>query len=182
MRLFIAVPLPESFKNDLVLFREENKHLQKLRWVPRENYHITGYFIGDIEVDRLEALKGALKEASESIMSFTVKFEAYCPAPSPRNARMIWARFGSCEPFTLLVRSLCESITPFIEKSTHFKKPVPHITLARLKSPLTENLIHQPEPSQKDIPVEQFELWASELLSTGARYSSIEQYPVHPSS
>lgn len=61
MRLFLAVDLPVKTKNELERQLDEIKHeYPQFSWIPRENYHITVHFFG--EVTKLEKLIGHLKE------------------------------------------------------------------------------------------------------------------------
>ena len=50
MRLFIAIELPASFKNEVARIQKEVKQLSSGgRFVPKENFHITLHFIGESE-------------------------------------------------------------------------------------------------------------------------------------
>ncbi|MBR2155733.1 MAG: hypothetical protein IJ941_02195, partial [Clostridia bacterium] len=50
MRLFIAIELPASFKNEVARIQKEVKQMSSGgRFVPRDNFHITLHFIGESE-------------------------------------------------------------------------------------------------------------------------------------
>ena len=63
MRLFIAIELPRSFKQELARVQKEVKQMScGGRFVPQENFHITLHFIG--ESDDLAGAVAAMREAN----------------------------------------------------------------------------------------------------------------------
>ena len=72
MRLFIAIELPRSFKQELARVQKEVKQLScGGRFVPQENFHITLHFIG--ESDDLAGAVAAMREAVRGIRTLDRK-------------------------------------------------------------------------------------------------------------
>lgn len=76
MRLFIAIELPRSFKQELARVQKEVKQMScGGRFVPQENFHITLHFIG--ESDDLAGAVAAMREAARGIRTFTLHLGKY---------------------------------------------------------------------------------------------------------
>ena len=98
-RLFIGVPLPEDFTDELEDFRNENSFVKGIRWVPKNNLHITLCFIGDYKIDRIKTLESEIDNISTNFKPFTLDFKELCFGPNFKKAYMIWAKFHSNESF-----------------------------------------------------------------------------------
>ena len=62
MRLFLAVSLPPEVQTQLDAQLEQlKKEYPYFSWVPKENYHITFQYLG--EVDRLDKIQSSVEEA-----------------------------------------------------------------------------------------------------------------------
>ena len=78
MRLFIAIELPASFKNEVDRIQKEVKQLSSGgRFVPKENFHITLHFIG--ESQNLVGAAEAMAEAVRGIRPFELHLGRILP-------------------------------------------------------------------------------------------------------
>lgn len=76
MRLFIAIELPRSFKQELARVQKEVKQMScGGRFVPQENFHVTLHFIG--ESNDLAGAVAAMREAVRGIRTFTLHLGKY---------------------------------------------------------------------------------------------------------
>src|SRR6266481_2463601 len=92
-RLFIAIELPSNVRRTLA------DHIQRLRkalpeasasWAREENLHLTLKFLGDTELNRVEALSQAIQRAANAAEPFEINIEG-CGAFPPNGApRVLW--------------------------------------------------------------------------------------------
>ena len=52
-RLFVGIPIQQETKNIFYQLHIKNKNIEGIRWVPDNNLHITTYFLGDIENNKI---------------------------------------------------------------------------------------------------------------------------------
>jgi len=61
-RLFVAIPLPEEAKDDLMATMPLRDRNRDIRWTERENLHFTLSFLGDREEEELESIYAKIEE------------------------------------------------------------------------------------------------------------------------
>ncbi|MEM9588823.1 MAG: RNA 2',3'-cyclic phosphodiesterase [Planctomycetota bacterium] len=135
IRSFIAIPLSASVS------RAVSKLIDRLaedgdgiRWVPKDNLHLTLKFLGDVDNTELPKLCQSLREICQACQPFPLQFEGTGGFPDIDRPRVLFAGVqGDRE-------SLCELVT---EIETRFAdlgfKPEPrdyrpHLTLGRTRS------------------------------------------------
>lgn len=177
MRLFIGAPLPEQMMQEILSFQRKHQGVERVRWVSRQNLHVTTLFIGRIEGNDLGEVQDKLEKLTKDIKHFGIRFERFCYAPKLSDPKMIWARFHREDRFTELVNALRAGLDSFLEPQESRKDPVPHITIARLK-----NFSHLDKISMNahvgahQLPIRKLHLWESVLDPQGAIYTAKATY------
>lgn len=175
MRLFAAVVPPASVLDALEVFVEPRRYADPdLRWVGRDNWHLTLAFFGDVGDDRLPPLTDALDAVGER--PFHVVLDGAGAFPHPAAGRVLFHAVsdGSAELSALSgrVRTAADRVGVPSDNAKHR----PHLTLARRRRPgeLTRWLrIVDSFPAQS-FEVTAFDLVQSELRPSGARYRVLE--------
>lgn len=173
LRLFVALPLDPATRRGIDAFRARNPGLggEGFRWTRTRNLHLTVFFLGSVASGNLSALTEALTPVLTGASPLNLSFDLFSVEP-PRRPRMIWARYRVEPAFTALSHAVAGVCKPFLLTPTkHHSKPVPHITVARLKKP-----IPLPEQSGLGLPVfeaEQAELWCSQPGERGVVYEHL---------
>lgn len=92
IRLFVAAALPPALVDSL---QEQLQHFSHpaLRFMPRENLHLTLYFIGQVPREQLPLLQRQIGRVASRHQPFTLQLEQIEPGPKPKNPRLVWARF-----------------------------------------------------------------------------------------
>jgi RNA 2',3'-cyclic 3'-phosphodiesterase len=170
-RLFLAIPLPEETKEAYANYMAPFSHLLA-RFVPKENLHITGLFIGDTFEDRISPLKEAISKALLHVSPFSLELEKVCYFPE-RFPHMIWGRYGKSKKFDALLLELKE-ISPAGEE----KENIPHVTLARLKQGFRPDKVHLPPLLLPPLLVKECALMESLLSSKSPVYTTLETFPL----
>ncbi len=142
MRLFIAIPLPKSFKKEVSSVQRELRSLSTAgRFVPGGNFHITLHFIG--ESDDLRAAAAAMHEAARGIRPFNLHLAGYdsFSKKDGESRTAVLKVGGELGELNALYESL-ESALFDQGFSREHKRFVPHITLGR-------NVQYAPENEEK---------------------------------
>lgn len=175
-RLFIAVDLPETIKENL---ESMSFGIPGAKWVRPEQLHLTVRFIGEVDGALFHDIKNILAEVSAASFSLQLKGVGYFP---PRGApRVLWVGLEKSEPL-LLLRKKIDLRLLRVGVEPEGRKFSAHITLARLKnSPvqkianfLSGNGLFSQEPFQ----VEDFKLYSSILSPKGAYHKVERIYPL----
>ena len=91
MRTFIAIELEEEIKAHLAEVQAETQKLcRKGNYVPKDNFHITLHFLGEIEEDDIEYLQDAMYETARRNRPFTLTLDKIGFFPRG-NKGIMWA-------------------------------------------------------------------------------------------
>jgi RNA 2',3'-cyclic 3'-phosphodiesterase len=185
MRLFVAFDLP----GDVRLALSEPIALMKplcrtARWARLEGMHVTLKFIGhaiaDCDTEKLKAARAALREVQSS-EAVEIKYRGVGFFPDARRPRVIWCGTESSAHLVQLAADIERVLEPLgIPRET--RAFVPHLTLARFKSPEGVNALAclATEWASRDFGSARetkFHLFESLLKPGGAEYRKIESYP-----
>jgi 2'-5' RNA ligase len=134
VRLFTAVPLPESVRQQLLL---TTGGVPGARWSEPHNMHITLRFIG--EVDRGLAEDCALALETIAAAPFELRIVGVGQFGAGKHARILWAGVEKSAALDHL-RDKIESVLVRTGLEPDTRKFSPHITLARLRGAPKERL------------------------------------------
>lgn len=177
-RLFISIPLPDTMKEALATYMQAYQHKSELkqgRWCAQQNLHITTLFLGNIDKEILPKIELAITEALQMISSFDLPFDRVCFMPNTNRPHMIWAQFAKNDTFSELILSLKKALEPIIGMIEEERKPIPHVTLARLKHFFMKEKIRLTELQLPPLHVSSCDLMASTLSYKGPEYTHIKK-------
>jgi 2'-5' RNA ligase len=177
LRLFVAIPLPDHWKDALARLQQREV---PLRWARPARMHLTLRFIGDVDEAGCEAVREALKAVRGN--AFALRVSGLGAFPSPARAHVVFARAdGGPELFRLqrVVAAAVDAATGMRED-----KPFrPHITLARADprdpTPARRFLDEHAAFSLEPWRVDRFHLYHSRLRPSGAEHEVLEAVPLH---
>jgi 2'-5' RNA ligase len=177
MRLFVAIPLPESLKDVLL------PHLDgvpgKFRRVPPKNLHVTVLFLGEVDRSDLERIKDALASVASRHAPFDLHLKDVGVGPRPSKPRLIWARFRKHDAFTALCEDVRSALSPYIQNEDT-RSPRPHITLARFARGQQDQFFPSVSALDGSLAVKDIQLWQSVLDPSGAKYSCLDSFALFP--
>lgn len=181
-RAFVAVPV------GLPLAAELSRRLDALpgpapvRWTAAGTWHLTLQFLGDWPADRLEALQTALSGLAAP-GAFALEPAGLGGFPDLFRPRVLFLQFRDAGPLVDLARKVREASATAWPDGPQDTRPLhPHLTLARLRDPLTPQQLNL----LRDIdlhglpPFEagHFELLSSRLGPGGARHAVLAAWPL----
>jgi RNA 2',3'-cyclic 3'-phosphodiesterase len=136
MRLFIAINLPNSWKDVLAKPQESIGWLGKgVKWVEPRGMHLTLRFVGEVSESELPNLNVILRAASKGIAPFEMKIQGTGVFPSAKRPKVYWVGLDAPRALFTLQTNIEHGIQAlgFDPEEHPFK---PHLTLARIKDPI----------------------------------------------
>lgn len=148
-----------------------------VKWVEKQNFHITVRFLGDTETAMIQRLVTAVEERLGSLRPFTVFLRGIGAFPSVRKPRILWVGIDAFEPLVLLHR-LVEDALVNLGFPPDNKRFTPHITIGRFRSARNAAVLEKKigeigNQEFGEVKVEELKLFASQLYPTGPVYTPI---------
>lgn len=177
------VGVQESLAQRLETVRSQRGAGWRVRWIVRQQMHVTLCFLGDTRSDRLEPIRGVLAELAHDRAAFRLQLgDSLSIYGSPRRARALVAPVvgPDAQRLAALQRELAASL------QAHGFQPErrpynPHITLARVKPAgdvrrwLVEEALHL---TPKPFLAESIRHYRSTLTPRGGVYDLLAETPL----
>lgn len=161
LRLFLGISLPPDWRKAIQQWIESQPSINGLHWTPAANWHITQYFFGNIPPEMLDNLKALLTLGLKDAEPFSLELDQFCLAPQASRPRMIWARFHRHPVFQSVVEQVHPLFLQIQPEHQMRHKPIPHITLARIRQPDELDQIQWPLASPDSFPITELILFQS---------------------
>ena len=191
MRLFVAASLPAAVLSALdELQKSLRDRLGRIKWLRAEGIHLTLRFLGDVPSDRLVPLQEALRSAlTRPGGPFELALSGIGVFPDWRRPRVLWvslvdvaSRPGGLASLNDLQKRVERGVVEagFQPETRPFR---PHLTLARFgregkPGGLDDVLTGTDIPADTGFAVDRIGLIRSFLGPSGARYQTLEEYPL----
>ncbi|MBC7839514.1 MAG: RNA 2',3'-cyclic phosphodiesterase [Nitrospiraceae bacterium] len=194
IRAFLAVELSPELRAELAALQQglkqsiepEMKRDMRISWVQPAKMHLTIKFLGDMDEQVIDPLRGEVEQAIDSQPSVYVPLERLGAFPRPQSPRVLWVgpsenweQGGEGKRVTEIHRAIeqaCEDLG-FLHETKPFS---PHLTLARMKTgerhvgaALAKSGVLDPPLSLGSLAVESVVLIKSELNPTGSVYTRL---------
>ncbi|WP_457751221.1 RNA 2',3'-cyclic phosphodiesterase [Thermococcus sp.] len=180
MRAFIAIEVSDEVRDNLVKAQERiGSKSAKIKFVERENFHVTLKFLGEIDEVTVEEVKKALAEIARKHKKHRVKVKGIGVFPNPNYVRVIWAGIDNDEGIKAIAKDVERDM-----RRLGFKKEkdfVAHITIGRVKfvRDKLELAMALKELANEDFgefDVEAIELKKSTLTPKGPIYETVARF------
>ena len=184
VRSFIAVNLNPEIKEYLTSLQVNlNVPETKIKWVEKNNLHLTMKFLGDISSEQTELLKLILKEITSRYSPFIIKLSSNIGIfPTYRMPRIIWT--GIKEGANQL-HELYNSIETMLYKEgfpRETKDFSSHITIGRVKYIKDKDnfiqILKRIEINNLSQEVKSIDLMGSKLTPNGPIYNITAKLPL----
>ncbi|GGC51543.1 RNA 2',3'-cyclic phosphodiesterase [Siccirubricoccus deserti] len=174
LRLFVALALPDEVKAQLGMLA---CGIPGARWVPRENYHLTLRFIGEVEPWRAEEVDEAL--ANIRARPFELSLRGVGTFEKGGRISALWVGVEKTEALAFL-QGKVETALQRIGLEPERKRFAPHVTLARTERASPEKVIAYVQAHNlfraPPVAVEHFTLYSSRLGKEAAVYVPEVEY------
>ncbi|MGH9382137.1 MAG: RNA 2',3'-cyclic phosphodiesterase [Thermoanaerobaculia bacterium] len=184
MRLFIALETPEPLRREIAALADRLRHeLPWARWVRAENLHLTLVFLGETAPDRLPSLAAHLAPAFGQHPPLRLRVRGAGTFPSGRAARVAWLGVAGGSELAALQAALAEAAAKAAGVELERRPFHAHLTLARPARPWPPRAVERflasaDRPRGEPFEVAQGVLLESQLGAGGARYRTVEAFPL----
>jgi RNA 2',3'-cyclic 3'-phosphodiesterase len=183
IRSFIAIELPETVKVGLKKVQDLLKSADPTcaKWVDPGSIHLTLKFLGNVDVDRIDAVAGAMQKAAVIVSPFNLKIETLGSFPNLKRVQVVWVGLTGDIDELLALQQKVESYVAPLGYPTEKRSFTPHLTLARIRdfaTPVQRQALGeivtktQIEPNLS-IKVNSISLMRSQLTPAGAIYTRL---------
>ena len=179
-RLVIAISVSDEYKTrlDAIAATLGGRLQSRVRWTRPDNWHVTLHFLGQVEDDKVNPIRYALRQIEFPV--FSMRADGIGAVPNVCHPRVIWVDMeeGSeaCIELAEEVKNVMESFD--VKRG---KPCIPHLTLGRVKRLECDNFAMEFAQIPQDWPmvrIDKFSLWESELTPNGSIYTVIEEFPL----
>ncbi|WP_297417835.1 RNA 2',3'-cyclic phosphodiesterase [Thermococcus sp.] len=180
MRAFIAIEVGDEVRSNLLKAQERiGTKSAKIKFVERENLHVTLKFLGEIDDATVEEVKKALAEIAKRHKKHRVRVKGIGVFPNPNYVRVIWAGVENDEGIKAIATDVEREM-----RRLGFKKEkdfVAHITIGRVKFvrdklELAMALKDLANEDFGEFNVEAIELKKSTLTPKGPIYETVARF------
>ena len=173
IRTFLSLELPQTVRNKLYVHAElisGNDNLQQIRWLLKENYHLTLAFLGNVEYVLISSLQLKLEQNLSSKKTVPFRFSEITPFPFSGTPKIVAAVLEHSDELMQIQHNIAKCVRTF-EVSLERRRFTPHVTLGRLKSRSRKSIAFQPQQIFLEGVSEKVVIFQSELTPKGAVYS-----------
>lgn len=174
MRLFIAIDLPEEWKEKLAQLQSSIEWLGRgISWARSEGMHLTLEFLGEVPDDKVAEISARLERACAGTASFEMRMKGTGCFPNSKRPRVYWAGLNGGETLIALQRRVEDEMERlgFPREERDF---TPHLTIARIKDPMGKERMTRALLDYKletdSVQVREVLLMQSILKPAGAEY------------
>jgi 2'-5' RNA ligase len=134
IRTFIAVDLADGVKDRLTALQEKlAQSAAGVKWVPRQNLHLTLLFLGEVEQLDVVQICRVVQERSRKHRPFTLEVEGLGAFPNARRPKILWAGVtDGVDELRALHGDLEEGLLDLGCYRREDREYTPHLTLGRL--------------------------------------------------
>jgi 2'-5' RNA ligase len=184
MRLFVSIDLPDRLADAVADAQERFSDAEGLRFVDPEQAHLTLWFLGDTDPNRLDEIEAALSRAvtDAGVDPFDLRLGGFGVFPSLDYISVVWAGVrddGGAAETTRLHEAVDRELTALgFEGDDH--EFTPHVTLARMDDArgkdLVQRVVRETDPNLGAFRVEEVRLKESTLRSDGPEYETVASF------
>ena len=139
VRSFVAIDLPAGVRTELTSLEEKLKARRHpfVKWVDPESTHLTLKFLGNVAVDSIPQIVGAMSRVAEMHSPFNLQLADTGAFPNWQRPQVVWVGMGGeLDRLSSLQKELESVLSPlgFPPESRPFSA---HLTLGRLRDRVT---------------------------------------------
>jgi 2'-5' RNA ligase len=177
MRTFIAVELDSVLRDRCVALQEKLARSDvDVKWVERENLHVTLLFLGEILDREIPGMCKAVAEVGRKHAAFPLSLQGVGCFPNARRPRVVWVGLGRGQRELIALHDALEP--PLLELGCYRREEreyTPHVTLGRVKgdeaAALAEAIGRCGNWQGGEMEATELRILASELTRDGPQYT-----------
>jgi len=178
-RMFTAMPVPFGIKDYLALtVHNLEASFSSVKWVSRDNYHITLQFLGDLEIEAEEKVRSVLASTVNRFNRFRLELTEVSAFPALSRGRVVIAHCQTVDDVPgKLKLALDRGLSGAIGYQPDNRAWQPHITLGRVRRGKPISFPHSNDLHLTgDFEVCTVQLISSRLTPAGPEYTLEQTY------
>lgn len=178
-RLFFAFPVPPEITKRIASLQtglKERLNGSKITWTSPETFHVTVHFLGSVDDTKLPAIvrMAALTARRQSAFFYTLnRLDVF---PNFFSARVLTLSLMGGDPTSQEIHFQLLRGLQQLRITVNRRPWMPHITLGRIKSRLTNVRLPDVVVPPATWPITSIDLMSSELRPEGAVYTKLESF------
>ena len=177
VRLFAAFPIMGTIAQSFSKIAQINSGLSDIRWTPEINFHITLFFIGEVQENNVISVLEQLTTVRSKMKPFQLNFDQFVVKRKGNKPVMIWAQWKKNDAFRHLHKLIMETVSEFMTISVSHQDPIPHCTLARIKNKTGDMELNlEGLVPEEVILIDRAELWRTNQSKSGIRYECLGSF------
>jgi 2'-5' RNA ligase len=187
LRAFIAVEIPLSIREAVckAIAPMQKENGSSVRWVPKENMHLTLKFLGDVSAANVEMLSQMLGAEADLFNCFNLRLNGLGSFPNLKRPRVLYIGIQAPTTLEALQRGI-ESASRRLGYESEERGFSPHLTVGRVKQNVTaaeqQTIRRALEETRIDslgtARVDSVHLYKSDLKPTGSVYTRLYSAPL----
>lgn len=133
MRTFIAINIPEGSKN-LIQNKVElikKKVNQDIKWVKKDNWHLTLKFLGDIDKSKISNLKKRISPLKNDLSKFPIQFKGISAFPELNYPKVFFLKIIKGNDRLINIQKKIDDQLQKEGFKPEDRDYIPHLTIAR---------------------------------------------------
>ena len=184
MRLFIAINLPEDWKEKLAQLQSSIEWLGRgISWARSEGMHLTLKFLGEVPEEKVGEIVARLERACAGTAPFEMRMRGTGCFPNSKRPRVYWAGLDGGETLIALQKRV-EGEMERLGFPREERDFTPHLTIARIKDPMGKERMTRALLDYRletdSVQVREVLLIQSILKPTGAEYRPQSRIELKP--
>jgi 2'-5' RNA ligase len=181
VRLFWGISLPPNLRGSLHGLQKNLPWDREVKWVNKENLHITLNFLGAQPKKSLGQICSGADKISEHFHPFEISLEGIGRFPPKGKPRIIWAGVNKGDCKLQKIHAMISSEMQRDDQANCRRVYIPHVTLGRIRPYAIsafemDNLLKQSEKIFLGEFINlKLSLFKSDLTSTGPKYTILHQ-------
>jgi 2'-5' RNA ligase len=183
MRIFIGIKFDDSTREEIDrALKPFKKIAAPIKWVKTENIHLTLKFIGEVPPEKVTQVEKSLTQRDFNVGAFDLEIAGFGKFGRGSELNILWVGITKNEKLEDIYWRIEDSLGAIgIPKE---KRPFnPHLTVGRNKKrynfePIFERLQENTDTFVSKFRGKAFQIFKSELFSTGPVYSVLKEIAV----
>ncbi|SIT84726.1 RNA 2',3'-cyclic phosphodiesterase [Edaphobacillus lindanitolerans] len=173
---FIGIRMPEQVRPIAEDFQESKDLRKHYKSIPHpEDLHVTLFFIGALDGEKVAALSDSLHSAAQRHAPFVARLDRFDFFGSAAGPRVVYLGFSPSKPLADLQKDVTDAVARSIGAPRKDNRFTPHVTIAKKRKTDEHPGFHPEQLDPSDIAVSSFELFTIHP-SRNPKYETVETF------
>jgi len=182
VRLFLALDIAPHLKDAIGRLKDRLARFQHVvRWVGREQTHMTLKFIGESAADALGDIRSACSNVAAQSSPFEWSLERVGCFPPNGKVRVLWAGASQTPPELLAMAERCDTVMQTVGIARESRPFAAHVTFGRVRNDDSGGklraAVDKLDVKTKKQRIVAMTLFESTLKPEGPQYGVIATFP-----